>query len=361
MSEILYYNPVFITVVLVFMATLLFFYILKERQDRKIHSQIKLDFKSLENDDKNSVLKIIILCLATLLLICTLFSADKLKIIGNALGILLMAKYCFMIISRLFLGIDSVHKEIGDNKNKNLSYLGKAKLLFTFIGTEWILVSLRDRFCAYLDNNRSLSGLKDFCIVLIVAVWYYYLAFQLLCLIGMTIEALSIIITKELNIQVFSFQKKRCQEDFDNTVLLRMCVARIKGMKWFPIRCICYSVLVPLVFVFSVIFCSFAFFIDVIKELIEYTIIVIGYIIKIMKYISTKAKDLGDKQYVWFCMRFSVIVSLVVLVIIFSNYQIIKESSLKVFMFVAESIVVPLIISELFRAKEVFGDYLIHQ
>ena len=75
----------------------------------------------------------------------------------------------------------------------------------------------------------------------------------------MTIEALSIIITKELNIQVFSFQKKRCQEDFDNTVLLRMCVARIKGMKWFPIRCICYSVLVPLVFVFSVIFCSFAF------------------------------------------------------------------------------------------------------
>ena len=98
-----------------------------------------------------------------------------------------------------------------------------------------------------------------------------------------------------------------------------------------------------------------------IKELIEYTIIVIGYIIKIMKYISTKAKDLGDKQYVWFCMRFSVIVSLVVLVIIFSNYQIIKESSLKVFMFVAESIVVPLIISELFRAKEVFGDYLIHK
>lgn len=83
-----------------------------------------------------------------------------------------------------------------------------------------------------------------------------------------------------------------------------------------------------------------------------------AHIIKIIKYMSSKAKALGDKQYIWFCFRFSVIVALVVLVIIFSNHQVIKESSLKVFMFIAESIVVPLIINELLRAQEVFGGHL---
>lgn len=49
-------------------------------------------------------------------------------------------------------------------------------------------------------------------------------------------------------------------------------------------------------------------------------------------------------------------ISIVIAVGLFYNHQILQESTLQIFVFVAETLIIPFIITEIARIKEVFGE-----
>ena len=360
MDDILYFNPVFYTVVCV--TTLVLLLLCSTKAFKSTQSYIKKDRPETDLGD-NAVnktsrsfgLNILILAMSTIIVICLLFSVNMLGIIGRLVSVLLMVKYILMTLSEVVEGIDTVHREIRQKNNKELSYIGKTKLLITLIGIDWIIIHLREHIILSADKNFGIPGAKDFYIVLMVAIWYYYFAFQLLCIIGITVEILSILIRK-ISFGKLHFHKKQSFENLDFAVMMRNRYKKIKKLRWLLLRIICLILEMPIVLILSVAFCTFMLMRELFEDLVHNVLNIGQHLTRVIKSIYAVLSERGDKQYVWFCVRFSIIIAITVTVIVFNCHQVINESSLKVFMFVAESLVVPLVITELLRAKEIFGD-----
>ena len=360
MDDILYYNPVFYTAISVYAFVLLLYCGTKAFQITQSHikkgsSEIDLGDNAVDKTNRSLGLNILILAISTIVVICFIFSVNKLGIIGRLVSVLLMAKPILMTLSGVVEGIDTVHKEIRKKNNKDISYIGKTKLLFTLMGIDLIIIHLRDYKILFTDKNFGIQGVNDFYIVLMVALWYYYFAFQLLCIIGITVEILSILI-KRISMGKLHFYKKKSFENYDFTVMIRNCFKKIKNIKLSILRTICFCLEMPIVLIFSVVYCSLMLLKELFEDLVHNILNVGKYLMRFTKSIYVVIGERGDKQYVWFCVRFSIIIAITITVIIFNRHQVINESSLRVFMFVAESLVIPLVITELLRAKEIFGD-----
>ena len=137
LDDILYYNPVFYTAISVSAFVLLLYCGTKAFQITQSHikkgrSEIDLGDNAVDKTNRSLGLNILI---------------------GRLVSVLLMAKPILMTLSGVVEGIDTVHKEIRKKNNKDISYIGKTKLLFTLMGIDLIIIHLRDHKILFTDKN----------------------------------------------------------------------------------------------------------------------------------------------------------------------------------------------------------------
>ena len=365
MDDILYYSPVFLTIVFAITAVLSLICVIsvfqttKDIPDTKDFTKTDLNNKTQRKAKHSFELNVLIMIISTIVIIFFIFLVKKLGLFGRLVSVLLMAKYMLMMLSGVVEGIDAVHKEIGQRISKNLTFSGKAMLLFTLMGIDGLIFQLEDNAIELVSKSVENTDVNDIYIVFAVFIWYYYLAFHLLCITGIAIEIISTIIAKNVCVEKLQFHKKVLLEKYDYAALIIKSCNKIKSLKWLLLRLFCYLVVVPIVFIISVMFCSFVFLIVLLEELVQYISTIGQYMMKAIRLVYRTIRERGDKQYVWFCFRFSIIIAITVSVIIFNYNRVIKESTLRIFMFIAEAIVVPLVITELLRIKEVFREPLV--
>ena len=104
MDDILYYNPVFYTAISVYAFVLLLYCGTKAFQITQSHikkgsSEIDLGDNAVDKTNRSLGLNILILAISTIVVICFIFSVNKLGIIGRLVSVLLMAKPILMTLS----------------------------------------------------------------------------------------------------------------------------------------------------------------------------------------------------------------------------------------------------------------------
>lgn len=109
-------------------------------------------------------------------------------------------------------------------------------------------------------------------------------------------------------------------------------------------------------FCIGIVLSSILLIIDTIETIITYVIETWIHIISSLSYVYKKIQGIGERKYIWVCFRFSIMISVVIAVGLFYKHQILLESTLQIFVFAAETLIIPFIITEITRIKEVFGE-----
>ena len=357
MEKALYINPIIGTVLLVTSLILLISYsfqaICKSNETSKNDSGKKGGIVL----NKLFLLRTFMLALASGLIIWLQWSVWNNTIINQLVVFLLMIKLVTGMVSETAKGIETVYFEVNQKNSKNLSNKGKVWLLYICYGTILLLTACQEWLSSIITRSVGVSGHKDLVIIAIITIWYFLLSFHTLCVFGIVIEVMfSCFKKKKPERKNDLLTQKRISEKYDAAKPLLVCCDYISGKKRRIIRFMLYVLLMPLCFFIGIALYVLFIILDIMETIIQYIIETWNRIKSLLRYVFKKAQGIGEKKYVWVCFRFSIMISVVIAVVQFYKYQILQESTLQIFVFAAETLIIPFIITEIARIKEVFGD-----
>jgi hypothetical protein len=355
MEKMLYLDPNIETVMLALSFILSVFSGTRHVSQKAISNDIEKKRYIVLN--KHLLVRMIMLAIATGLIIWTQWSVWKNNIISEIISVLMLLKGWAGIVSELTTGIETVHLEVTQKDSENLSDKGRAFLHYICYGIMLLLVLCQEWLSSVISRSVGVSGYKDFVIILVVIIWYFLLLFHTLCVIGTAFEVLSSCIDKKKGEKRISSAKtKGITEKIDAAKPMLACCSFISGRKRRIIRIVLYVLLVPASFCIGVAISGLLLVLDTIATIIQYVTKILTHISSLLRHVFNKTKRIGEKKYIWVCFRFSIMISIVITVGLFYKHQILQESTLQIFVFVAETLVIPFIITEIARIKEVFGE-----
>ena len=357
MDKILYLNPKIETVLLIISFILSIFYSFRSIHKPKVAISNDSEKESFIVHNKIILLRAIMLLVATGLVIWIQWSVWKNTIVSRLISLLMILKGGPGIVSETVTGIETVHFEVTQNVSKNLSDKGKAFLYYICYGIMLFLISCQEWLSFVISRSVGISGYKDFVIILVVIIWYFLILFHTLCVIGTAFELLSSCIDKKKGEKGNrSAKAKGITEKIDAAKPMLACFSFISGRKRRITRIVLYVLLVPASFCIGIAVSGLILVLDTIETIIQYVTKILIRIIRLLRYVFNKIKRIGEKKYIWVCFRFSIMISIVIAVGLFYKHQILQESTLQIFVFVAETLIIPFIITEIARIKEVFGE-----
>ena len=356
MEKILYLHPKIETVMLTisFILSLLYGF----RSVKKTEESISNDSgrKNYLVLNKDIILRIIMFAIATALIIWMQWSVWNNSLVSQLIGLLMLLKGVTGMVSETATGIETVHLEVTKNNSKNLSNKGEAFLHYVCYGIMLILIACQEWLSSVITRFIGVSGHKDLIIIVITLIWYFLLLFHTSCVLGT--------VTKELIYCLKKFKRERKKHVNNNNIMERIDAAKpvlaicnfIAGRKRMIIRFFLYVLLVPICFCIGIVLSGILLIFNTIESISLYVKRTWTQISSSVKYVYKKTQELGEIKYIWVCFRFSIMISVIIAVGVFYKHQILQESTLQIFVFVAETLIIPFTITEIGRIKEVFGE-----
>lgn len=354
MESVFYVNGIVEIVLVVLTLALLAAGAVRDYKKAKAAGE-KTAFSGMSSKEKTSYALNLVLLLLSSGILVWVFWKQPFGMVGRILTALLLIEMFVSFFANAMKGLAVVYSEIEETGPGALSETGHALLVSVCLAVADVLLTGQFYLTAYFGQFSLPLAQKQLLITITSVLWYFFLAFHILCLAGICVERIARLLPDRKKNE--KSERGSLFENVDAAGLLMVTLEKIRGIGNGFVRALLYIVAVPFAFLACLALRLVILIAETVEMIFTSAMNFFKYLGQYIDFILEKIGRRGGKCYVWFCFRVSVIFAVICTAAVFQGGQILVERDMQVLILVAEAVVIPLLIHEIIQVRDFFKEW----